>query len=123
MKKSISLLVTVFIVLLTAASCGKADFVGNEQANYDRWTVEYSTLNTTKIHEMELKAGTEMDVVLSNKAGELDVLVTDGQGNPLYEGNNVGAEIFSITIPADGNYHFSITGVEAQGSVSFTPSE
>ena len=123
MKKSISLLVTVFIVLITISACAKADFVGNEQANYDRWTVEYSTLNTTKTHEMELKAGTEMDVVLSNQAGELDVLVTDGAGNPLYKGNNMGAEIFSITIPADGNYHFSITGVEAQGSVSFTPAE
>ena len=123
MKKFYSLLVAVFIVLTTIAACGKADFVGNEMANYDRWTVEYSTLNTTKIHEMELKAGTEMDVVLSNQAGELDLLVTDGQGNIIYEGNNVGAEIFSITIPADGNYHFSITGVEAQGSVSFTPAE
>jgi hypothetical protein len=122
-KKRFALLVTALIVLLTAASCGKADFVGNEQANYDRWTVEYSTLNTTKTHEMELKAGTEMDVVLSNQTGALDVLVTDGEGNPLYKGNNMGAEIFSITIPADGNYHFSITGVEAQGSVSFTPAE
>lgn len=123
MKKFYSLLVAVFIVLTTIAACAKADFVGNEQANYDRWTVEYSTLNTTKIHEMMLKAGTEMDAVFSNQAGELDVLVTDGQGNVIYEGNNVGAEIFSISIPADGNYHFSITGVEAQGSVSFTPAE
>jgi hypothetical protein len=123
MNKYLRLLVAGLIILIAASACGKADFVGNEQANYDMWTVEYSTLNTTKIHEMELKAGTEMNVVLSNQAGELDVLVTDAAGNTIYEGNNVGAEIFSITIPADGNYHFSITGVEAQGSVSFTPAE
>jgi len=123
MKKVFMLLVAGLIILTAAAACGKADFVGSETANYDMWQVEYSTLNTTKTHEMMLKAGTEMDVVLSNQAGELDVLVTDGQDNTLYEGNNVGAEIFSISIPADGNYHFSITGVGAQGSVSFTPAE
>ena len=119
MKKSIALLVTGLFILILASACSSKEFVGNETIGEDGYTIDYSTLNTTKTREVTLDQGTLIDVIVANQTGEVNLLVTDSHENVLYDGDYALSGVFSIEIPETDLYTFSVTGVGAQGVVSF----
>ena len=119
MKKSIVLLVTTLVIVILASACSSKEFTGSETIGEAGYTIEYTTLNTTKTREVTLDKGTTIDVVVANQTGELNLLVTDSHENVVYDGNYALSGVFSIEIPETDLYTFSVTGVGAQGVVSF----
>jgi hypothetical protein len=119
MKKSLFLLVVSVIVLCMASACSGKQFTGYETIGEDGYTIEYTTLNTTKTHEVTLDKGTSIDVVIANQSGNLNVKVTDSHDNVIYDGDYALSGVFTIEIPATDAYTFSVSGVGAQGVVSF----
>lgn len=119
MKKSIVFLVTGLFILILVSACNSKGFTGYETFREGGYTIEYTTLNTTKTREVTLDQGTLIDVVVANQTGELNLLVTDSHENVLYDGDYAFSGVFSIEIPETDAYTFSITGVGAQGVVSF----
>jgi hypothetical protein len=120
MKKSIALLVTGLIIMTLASACSSKEFAGFETISTDMYKVEYTMLNSTRTHKLTLNKGTSIDVVVANQTGELNLLVTDSHENVIYDGNYALSGVFSIEIPETDAYTFSVTGVGAQGVVSFT---
>lgn len=105
------------LVLLIFTGCVR--FNGSRTSNDAQFIMKYSILNDTKTHEMKLKEGTIIDVVIENKSGRLDVLITDENGEKIYKGDDTLSGKFSIRILKTGTYKFVVTGKKAKGGVSF----
>ena len=107
------------LILLIATGCTKQVFSGSSTGNEKQFLLDYSILNCTKTHHIKLEKGITIDVVIENKSGKLDVLVSDTNGEKIYKGNNPTSGKFSLVIPKTDTYKFSVTGSNAKGSVSF----
>lgn len=122
--KKLPLLITLGVMILTVLSgCNKSVFNGNRSSNDTQFVEDYSVLNQTEKHEMDLEQGTVIDVSIVNESGHLDVFVTDSNGKEIYKANDATSGDFSIEIPETGKYTFSVTGVDAKGSFSFLVAE
>lgn len=111
------------LMIIVSAGCNNSQFVGNEVANSNLFEVDFSILNSTKIHEMNLETGDTVNVVIVKESGRMDILVTDSAGTSIYQGDDVSSGEFELIIPAAGKYSFSVKGEDAKGSVSFTVAE
>ncbi len=119
MKKISFLFAISFLMILIATACGKAVFDGSCTGNDKQFIVDYNVLNCTKTHQMKLKKGTTVKVVVESKSGRVGILVEDTKGDDIYNNINAISENFSLEIPRTDTYNFSVSGSEAKGSVSF----
>lgn len=120
MKKISLLLILVVLLIIVTAGCQKQIFDGSYMGNDKQFILDYSVLNKTMTHEMELEQGTFIDVSIQNKSGRVDILITNTDSESIYRGDNAFSSDFSVEIPATGTYIFSVTGSnDAKGSVSF----
>jgi uncharacterized protein YycO len=120
MKKAPLLVAIVVFILMIASRCGVTPvFNGNRTGNDKEFIMDYTVLNKTDSQEMKLNKDTIVNVEIENKSGRLDIVVTDENGENIYKGDNASSGKFSITIPKDGKYKFSVTGDKAKGSISF----
>jgi hypothetical protein len=110
-------------MLFVVAGCGKQVFDGSSTGNDVQFVLDYTVLNCTKTHDMKLEKGTEVDVIIENTSGSLDILVTGSNGESIYKGDDADSGEFSIEIPEKDTYTFSVTGRKAKGSVSFKVAE
>lgn len=117
-KKNV-LVVLSIMLLFTVTGCGKQVFNGNRISNDTEFIMDYSILNRTESHQMRLNEGTNIDTIIENKSGRLDILIKSENGKQIYVGNNAASGNFTIKIPETDTYIFSITGNNAKGSVSF----
>lgn len=117
--KKFSLLLVLIILILTATGCRKQVFDGSRTSNEKQFILDYAILSKSMTHEMELEQGAVIDVVIVNKSGQVDILVTDESGKELYRGDNASSSEFSIEIPEKGTYKFMVIGKKAKGGVSF----
>ena len=70
--------------------------------------------------DLNLTEGDRLQVFLSHAEGTVDVTVgMEGQG-PIYRGRGQQNAEFVLEIAETGNYHISVTGHQAKGSISFT---
>lgn len=120
MRKCSLLMILIVLTLLIATGCRKQVFIGSSTGNSAKFKLDYSILNSTKTHEIKLKKEATINVIIENKSGELDILVSDSNGEKIYKGDNVTSGKFSIEIPKTDTYKFSVAGSNAKGSVSFT---
>ncbi len=105
--------------LLTGCWSGSV-FDGSRVSNASGFRMEYSTLNREESADLNLMEGDCLQVSLSHTRGSVDVTVgTEGQA-PIYRGNGQQNADFVLEIPGTGNYHISVSGHQAKGSVSFT---
>ena len=118
MKKFYLLIISILIFIISTG-CGKQVFNGNRTGNDEQFIMDYSILNKTETHEMNLKEGDTIDVIIESKSGKVDVVVSDSSGKKVYVGHNASSGEFSFEIPKTDTYKFSITGRDAKGSVSF----
>ena len=81
--------------------------------------MDYSILNCTKTHDIKLEKGTTINVVIKNKYGNLHIFVSNSNGEEIYKGDNPTSGKFSLEVPKTDTYKFSVTGSNANGSVSF----
>jgi len=104
MKKLYLILIISTLMLLVVAGCGKQEFDGSCTANDVQFIVDYKVLNCTKIHEMELVEGSAIDVMIENKSGRLDILITDSSGEKIYKGDDASSGEFSFEILKTDTY-------------------
>lgn len=105
------------LILIITTSCRSQVFNRNRTNN--QLILEYSILNRTESHSMELKEQTIVNVIIENTSGRVDILVADATGQEIYRGDNATSGKFSLKIPKTDTYRFSVTGKKAKGSVSF----
>lgn len=119
MKKfSLVMILSAFILLITT-SCEKQVFDGSSTGNDIQFVMNYSTLNCTKTHDMKLEKEAIINVIIENKSGKLDILISDSNGEKIYKSDNATSGNFSIEIPKTDTYKISVTGKKAKGGVSF----
>ena len=107
------------ILLLTGCGTGSV-FDGSRVSDASGFRMEYSILNREETAELVLQAGEQLRVTLSHTEGTVDVTVGMEGQEPIYRGNGHQNADFILEIAETGNYHISVTGHQAKGSISFT---
>lgn len=118
MKKLFGLVLILAAALLLSA-CGPR-FTGTETADATHFALDFTQLDGTKAHEMELGEGAIVDVVIEARSGKLDILVTGEKGEAIYQANDAESMVFSLIIRKAYTYKFIVMGEDAAGAVSFT---
>lgn len=119
MRKSLFLIILNMLIFVAAIGCSRQVFNGNRTGNDKQFIMDYTVLNKTELHEIRLKEGDKIDVIIENKSGRIDILVTDTEGKEIYRGDNASSGKFSLKIQKTDTYKFSVAGSKAKGSVSF----
>lgn len=119
MKKTIGIALILTAALLILTACGPR-FTGTETADATHFALEFSQLDGTKAHEMDLGEGAIVDVVIEAEYGRLDILVSGEKGEVIYQANDAESMVFSLIIRKAYTYKFIVMGEDAAGAVSFT---
>jgi hypothetical protein len=106
-------------VLFILMGCKNQNFDGSSTGNDEQFIIDYSIMNCTKTNDMKLEKEANINVIVENKSGDLDILITDSSGEKIYKGDNATSGKFSIEIPKTDTYKISVTGKNAKGNVSF----
>ena len=115
--KRIWLLLLALALLCSFAA--KPAFNGSRIMNADLFEMEYTALNGTISHTLELHDGDVLDVYIEDIAGRLDASVRPEGGAPIYRGADIPDARFQLPISEGGRYEISVTGDGARGSVRF----
>lgn len=108
-------------VSFVLAGCGKRGvFDGSRTSNEDGFRMEYEILNKEETADLKLSEGEQLKVSILQTAGKVDVTVGQSGEEAIYKGAGQENAEFILTIPKTGNYHISVTGHQAKGTVSFT---
>lgn len=118
-KKFSTVMILSMFLLLILTGCEKQIFDGSSTGNDEQFIIEYSIMNCTKTNDMKLERGTNINVVIENKLGHLDILITNSNGEKIYKGDDVTSGKFSVEVPKTDTYKFSVTGKNAKGNISF----
>ncbi len=76
-------------------------------------------LNETMQEPFSLRKGDTVDASVVHISGELFISIGQKKREPIYEGRNPELGSFRVTVPEDGEYLISVSGKQAEGSVSF----
>ncbi len=123
MKRYFLILIISALLIAALAGCQEQVFDGSKTGNDKQFILDYSVLNRTMTHEMELKQGMVIDVNIENRSGRVDILITDANGESIYRGDNASSCSFSIEAQEAGTYHFTVTGSNAKGGIRFVVKE
>lgn len=85
----------------------------------DFFSLGMERLNCTIEEPFPLNEGDTIDVSIVRISGELTISIGEKDLEPIYEGRNPQLTFFRVTVPEDGDYLISISGKQAQGSISF----
>lgn len=85
----------------------------------DQYSIGAEYLNESIQHEMELKAGDELEVSLQVLKGNIHLIIRPDEKEPVYEGTVSELTHFTLPIHKNGTYTIITTGKEAEGSFSF----
>ncbi|OUN20506.1 hypothetical protein [Pseudoflavonifractor sp. An85] len=79
--------------------------------------MDYSILNGTFAHTLELSAGNMLHLELSVDTGTLGVVIQlEGEG-PIYQNDNLETSQFDLQISQSGSYQVTVTATETEGSL------
>lgn len=94
-----------------------ARFNGSCYSNPRELDMDYSILNGTFAHTLELNAGDMLHVELSVDTGTLGVVIQlDGEG-PIYQNDNLETSQFDLHISKSGSYQVTVTATQTEGSL------
>ena len=120
-RKAAAVICMLAAMLLLLTGCGTGSvFDGSRLANASEFQMEYSALNREEAAELVLQAGEQLRVTLSHTEGTVDVTVGMEGQEPIYRGRGQQNADFILEIAESGNYHISVSGHQAKGSISFT---
>lgn len=85
----------------------------------DFFSLGMERLNCTIEEPFSLKEGDSIDVTVVRVSGELSISIGEKDREPIYEGKNPELSSFRVSIPEDGDYLLSVSGKQAEGSISF----
>ena len=112
-------MLAAMLFLLTGCGTGSV-FDGSRGSDASGFRMEYSMLNQEESADLNLTEGDRLQVFLSHAEGTVDVTVGMEGQEPIYRGNGQQNAEFVLEIAETGNYHISVTGHQAKGSISFT---
>ena len=119
--KKVRWFIMIAAMLFLLTGCGTSGiFDGSRISNASEFQMEYSVLNREETAELVLQAGEQLRVTLSHTEGTVDVTVGMEGQEPIYRGRGQQNAEFVLEIAETGNYHISVTGHQAKGSMSFT---
>lgn len=118
-KKISMVMILSMFVFLIITGCGKQIFDGSSTGNDEQFIIDYSIMNCNKTNDMKLEKGANINVIIENKSGHLDILITNSSREKIYKGDDATSGEFSIEVPKTDTYKFSVTGKNAKGRVSF----
>jgi len=108
-------------MILLLAGCGTdSAFDGSRVSDASGFRMEYGILNHEESADLNLAEGDRLRVSLSHTEGTVDVTVRLAGREPVYRGSGQQNAEFVLEIPENGDYHISVSGHRAKGSVSFT---
>lgn len=84
-----------------------------------QYSIGAEYLNEPIQHEMELKAGEELEVTLQLIKGEVHLLIYLDDENPICENTASSFSSFTLPIHQDGTYTIILSGEDAEGSFHF----
>ena len=123
-KRNLSwILCGVLVVLLTAMLLPR--LLPSRESRYTRrveedfFSLGMEPLNCTIVEPFCLHEGDTIDVSVDRASGDLAITIGQESREPIYEGRNPQLGSFRVTVPEDGSYLLSVTGKQAQGSISF----
>ena len=85
----------------------------------DFFSPDMERLNCTIEEPCSLKEGDSVDVSIVRVSGELTISIGKKGFEPIYEGRNPELSSFRVTISENGDYYLSVSGKQAEGSISF----
>lgn len=110
-------LIPILIALVMVASLGVASASTNVFRTDTSFSINFDDLNTTEAHAMALKKGDELYLSSILRGGNLSILIRKDGGETLFEGSQEPEAGYTVEIPEDGIYRFTVTGINASGSV------
>ena len=123
-KKTILwILCAALVVFLTAMLLPR--LLPSQESRYTRrveedfFSLGMEQLNCTVAEPFTLQKGDTIDVSVDRVSGELAITIGQENRQPIYEGRNPQLGSFRVTVPEDGGYLLSVSGKQAQGSISF----
>ena len=111
-------MLAAMIILLTGCGTGSV-FDGSRVSDASGFRMEYSILNRGESADLNLTEGDRLQVNLSHTEGSVDVIVRLEGQEPVYRGNGQQNADFVLDILETGNYHISVSGHQAKGSIAF----
>ena len=112
-------MLAAMLFLLTGCGTGSV-FDGSRVSDASGFRMEYSMLNREESADLTLREGDCLRVSLSHTDGSVNVTVGMEGQEPIYRGNGQQNADFILEIAESGNYHISVSGHQAKGSISFT---
>ena len=112
-------ILAAMVFLLTGCRTGSV-FDGSRVSDASGFRMEYSILNREESADLTLREGDCLRVSLSHTDGSVNVTVGMEGQEPIYRGNGHQNADFILEIAESGNYHISVSGHQAKGSISFT---
>ena len=112
-------MLAAMLFLLTGCGTGSV-FDGSRGSDASGFRMEYSMLNREESADLTLREGDCLRVSLSHTDGSVNVTVGMEGQEPIYRGNGHQNADFILEIAESGNYHISVSGHQAKGSISFT---
>ena len=94
-----------------------ARFKGSVSSNPQELNMDYSILNGTFTHTLELSAGDMLHVELSVDTGTLGVVIQLEGESPIYQNDNLETSQFDLQISQSGSYQVTITAMNTKGSL------
>jgi len=96
----------------------KPIFNGSRVCGDGQYVLQFDILNREDTYTFDLQKDDMLDCAFSVTSGRVDVLITDGNGEKLYRGDDVRTAAFTLTATKAGSYTVSVTGKNAKGSIA-----
>ncbi|MDC7292040.1 hypothetical protein NXH67_00710 [Butyrivibrio sp. DSM 10294] len=114
------MVVTVLIATIFLSACAEgATFSGSKTGDKDHFDIDFEVLNTSYSHELEMKEGEALDVMVEAESGTISLLIQKGDDKPAYRGTiDESTEFqFQVGIETEGTYTLTVSGDKAKGHV------
>lgn len=119
MRKSTLLFIISLLEIMILTSCRNQTFDGSRTSNDKQFILSYSVLSKTISHEMDLVKGTKVDINIEDKAGRVDILITNNNNLDINKDVSASSGDYVLEIPESDTYKFFVTGNKAKGGISF----
>ncbi len=113
--------ITVLVVSMFLCACTEGvTFSGSKAGDEDHFDIAFEMLNTSYSHELEMKEGEALDVMLEAESGNVSLIIRRGEDEPIYRGSNLESTVFQVGIAQEGIYTLTVEGKKARGHVTIT---
>lgn len=98
----------------------RTDSIFSRRTEDKFYSLDLEILNTTLTETYSLEKGDSILVSMAQVDGDLSIRIGMRGKEPVYEGDSKGLGDFTVNIQETGDYEISVTGKQAEGSLSFT---